>query len=277
LGDCPIRQLKPISSNISNESLFFVFLVLLHLSQEAHLNMQIILFIGTLILTYLIGSIPMGLIIVKMTTGQDLRFVQSGRTGGTNAMRAAGFWVGLVTATLDIFKGASGVYLAKSLLPGNHWLEILAPLMSIIGHNYSIFLIERRDGKIRLRGGAGGAPTAGGAMGLWFSSIFILFPIGAFVLFFIGYASVATMSIPIIALIIFAIRAQIGLSPWIYTLYCVFAEILLIIALRPNIKRLINGEERVVGLRAKRARKNKMPESDSVNIQSKPNYVHNKH
>lgn len=226
--------------------------------------MQILIFIGILSLAYLIGSIPMGLIIVKMITGQDLRLVQSGRTGGTNAMRAAGFWVGLLTAVLDIFKGASGVYLAKLFMPGNHWLEIIAPLLIIIGHNYSIFLVERRDGKIRFRGGAGGAPAAGGAMGLWFPNIFILFPIGAFVLFVIGYASVATMSIPIIACVIFIIRAQLGLSPWIYTLYCVFAELLLIIALRPNIKRLIHGEERVVGLRAKQAKKTRVPKSDSL-------------
>ena len=48
--------------------------------------------IGVIFLAYLIGSIPFGLIIVKLTTGKDIRSVASGRTGGTNAMRAAGFW-----------------------------------------------------------------------------------------------------------------------------------------------------------------------------------------
>ncbi len=62
------------------------------------------------------------------------------------------------------------------------------------------------------------------------------------------------MSIPLIAVIVFAIRASLGLSPWVYVLYGVFAEIVLVWALRPNIKRLINGTERLVGWRAKRAK-----------------------
>lgn len=54
--------------------------------------MVILSSIGVLILAYLIGSIPFGLIIVKLSTGKDIRTVESGRTGGTNAMRAAGVW-----------------------------------------------------------------------------------------------------------------------------------------------------------------------------------------
>jgi len=52
--------------------------------------------------SYLLGSVPFGLIIVKLTTGKDIRQIESGRTGGTNAMRAAGFWVGFSTAMLDL-------------------------------------------------------------------------------------------------------------------------------------------------------------------------------
>ncbi len=194
----------------------------------------------------------MGLLVVKLISGRDLRNIQSGRTGGTNAMRAAGFWAGLATASLDIVKGASGVWIAQAILPGNHWVEILAPIATILGHNYSIFLIERTDtGQVHLRGGAGGAPAIGGAVGLWAPSLIILVPAGALILFGIGYASVATMSFPIIAIIIFIVRANMGLSPWLYVLYGVLAEILLVWALRPNLKRLINGTERLVGWRAK--------------------------
>jgi len=233
--------------------------------------MQVLIFLGTLILAYILGSIPMGLIFVKLSTGQDLRLVQSGRTGGTNAMRAAGFWIGFTTAILDIFKGAGGVYLSRFFLPDNLWLEILAPVAVIIGHNYSIFLLEKTEGKYRLRGGAGGGPALGGAMGLWFPTILITLPIGAILLFVGGYASIATLSIPIMVMIIMAIRAQLGLSPWIYVLYGVFAEILLVLALIPNIKRLINGTERVVGIRAKRAKKNSKSNSDPLKTQSQIN------
>jgi glycerol-3-phosphate acyltransferase PlsY len=210
----------------------------------------------------------MGLLVVKLISGQDLRQVQSGRTGGTNAMRAAGFWAGLATASLDIVKGASGVWIAQALLPGNHWLEVLAPVATIIGHNYSVFLIERtKSGGIRLGGGAGGAPSIGGAVGLWAPSLLILVPAGALILFGIGFASVTTMSLPIIAIIIFIVRASIGLSPWIYVLYGVLAELLLVWSLRPNIKRLINGTERLVGWRAKQNRHTKS-RSNTVNHNS---------
>ncbi len=199
---------------------------------------------------YLIGSIPVGLLIVKMRTGKDVRDVESGRTGGTNVMRAAGFWPGFATGILDILKAASTVWIARYFNAG-HLVEVLAPIAAIIGHNYSIFLVERKDGKIRFRGGAGGAASVGGAMGLWAPSILIVFPVGLFIFFAVGYASVTTMSVALIAMVIFAIRAWLGLSPWIYVLYGALAELLLLWALRPNIKRLMAGEERLHGWRAK--------------------------
>jgi len=170
-------------------------------------------------------------------------------------MRAAGFWAGLGTAIFDMLKSAVCVWLARLIMPGAYWVHILAPVMAIIGHNYSVFLVERgEDGKIRLRGGAGGGPTAGGAFGLWLPSLLFIAPAGALILYFVGYASVATLSIPLVAILIFLYRAWIGVSPWQYVLYGVIAELVVIWALRPNIARLFNGSERLVGLRAKRRR-----------------------
>ncbi len=204
-----------------------------------------------LIAAYLIGSIPFGAIIVRLITGKDIRLIESGRSGGTNVMRAAGFWAGFITAILDLIKGASTVWLGRELIPGNTWMEVLPPVAAVIGHNYSIFLVERADsGRLRFRGGAGGAPTAGGALGLWPGSFMIILPVGLILLFGLGYASVATLSIPLIAGLVFAIRAWMGISPWEYVFYGVLTELLLIYALRPNIIRLIQGNERIVGLRA---------------------------
>lgn len=212
---------------------------------------------AVLAISYIIGSIPFGLIIAKLITGIDVRQVESGRTGGTNVMRAAGFWAGLATATLDILKSASTVWLARSfmnmgLVPASPWVEILAPISAIIGHNYSIFLAERKeDGKIRLRGGAGGTPAVGGALGLWAPSLIITVIVGVLLLFGVGYASLATLSVGVVSAIIFAYRAWIGASPWEYVLYGLIAFALLSWALRPNIKRLLNGTERLVGWRAR--------------------------
>jgi glycerol-3-phosphate acyltransferase PlsY len=177
-------------------------------------------------------------------------------------MRAAGFWAGLATALLDVFKGFLGAWLAKWILPDMFWIHVLAPVMVILGHNYSIFLLERDEtGKIRLHGGAGGASSAGGAMGLWPPVMLFILPFAVFILYFVGYASLATLSSPFITIIVFAILALMGKLPWVYVLYGVLAGILLLWSLRPNIKRLINGNERLVGLRAQRARAAKNPEN----------------
>ena len=210
--------------------------------------MQILISIGVLLLAYIIGSIPFGWLVVKMKTGKDIRVIESGRTGGTNAMRAAGFWAGLLTAIMDILKGAASVWIAKAILPDAHLLHALAPVAAIIGHNYSIFMPERNaQGRIvRLRGGAGGAPAVGGTFGLWGPSIFIVVPLGAVVFFTLGIASITTMSVAFFAIIIFAIRAWLGFAPWADVLYGVLAEVLLLWALRPNLQKLFSGKERIV-------------------------------
>ena len=119
--------------------------------------MQIFWTFVVLVLSYLVGSIPFGLLIVRLRTGKDIRQVESGRTGGTNAARAAGLGAGIITAVLDFLKAALTVWIARMLVPGNVWIQVLAPVAAVIGHNYSIFLIERGNGKrLRLRGGAGG-------------------------------------------------------------------------------------------------------------------------
>ncbi len=109
--------------------------------------MQILLDGGLILLGYLMGSIPFGLIWVKLISGKDIRHVASGRTGGTNAARAAGPGAGILTAIMDGAKGACAAWIAMGLSPGHHWVHVLAPLAAILGHNYSIFLIERGQPK----------------------------------------------------------------------------------------------------------------------------------
>ena len=209
--------------------------------------MQILLDIVAVVFGYVLGSIPFGLLIVKIKTGKDIRTVESGRTGGTNAARAAGFGAGLLTAIMDIFKGAAAVWLAQAVDPENHVVHVLAPVFAILGHNYSFFLLERDPhGKLKFRGGAGGAPALGGAMGLWLPMFPIAFGIGALIWFSVGIASLTTMAIGLVVIIIFAVRAALGLQEPIDITYGIVAEFLLIWALRPNIKKLLAGNERVI-------------------------------
>ena len=210
--------------------------------------MQLVIHITLVLLSYVIGSIPFGLLIVKLKTGKDIREIESGRTGGTNAMRAAGLGAGIATALLDILKGAIGMLIARWVSPDAYAVHVLTGLAAILGHNYSIFLAERdENGKfLRLRGGAGGAPSVGGAIGIWPGSLLIILPLGILTFFSIGIASVTTMAVAFFAIVVFAIRASQGLMPWVYVWFGVGAEILLIWALRPNLKKLFSGNERIV-------------------------------
>ncbi len=220
--------------------------------------MVFLTFVLCIAVSYLLGAIPFGLIIVKIRTGKDVRGVGSGRTGGTNAMRAAGLMAGLLTAVFDILKGAATFFVvsyANSIIKLNNeeiiWLQVLCGLAAIIGHNYSIFLIYRNEnGKLRLTGGAGGATCLGGAIAIWPPIIWFIIGLALLVYIFIGFASVTTMSIALIATGVFIYRAAMGYASWIYVIYGVIAELLLIWALRPNIKRLIEGKERSVGIRS---------------------------
>jgi acyl phosphate:glycerol-3-phosphate acyltransferase len=211
--------------------------------------MQMLVEVGAVVFGYILGSIPFGMLIVKFKTGKDLREIESGRTGGTNTLRAAGFFAGLLTAILDILKGAVSAWVAQTLSPGNDLIHVLAPVAAIIGHNYSVFLIRRdEDGKLRFHGGAGGAPALGGAVGLWPWMFPIAFGAGALIWFTVGIASVTTMSIALIVTVVFAIRAYLGLQNPIDILYGILALFLLVWSLRPNIRKLIAGQERVVSI-----------------------------
>jgi glycerol-3-phosphate acyltransferase PlsY len=199
---------------------------------------------------YLLGSIPTGLVLVRLSTGKDLRHEHSGRTGGTNAARAAGAWAGIGTMIGDGLKAAGAVWLAHALTAGQPLIEAIAGVMAVLGHNYSLFMIERREGKLRFGGGAGGAPTVGAAIGLWGPSALFMIPTGIGVLLLIGYASVATISVGVAATVVFLVRAAQGSGPWGYALFGPVVVVLLLLALRPNLARLRQGTERIVGLRA---------------------------
>src|SRR5512143_650380 len=94
---------------------------------------------------YLIGSIPTGYLVVGALTGIDVRKVGSGRTGGTNAMRAGGVRAFALTGIGDMLKGIAAVLAARLIVT---WLaagdrplaEAVAGFAAVCGHNWSVFL-----------------------------------------------------------------------------------------------------------------------------------------
>jgi glycerol-3-phosphate acyltransferase PlsY len=195
-----------------------------------------------IVASYLIGSVPMGLVLVRLTTGRDVRQVGSGRTGGTNTLRAAGPWVALLTILADLAKGFLAVWLTRIVIGTqgveSSLVESLAGLMAVIGHNYPIF--------IRFKGGAGTMTTGGGALALWPWNAPILIPLGVGVIALTGHASVGSITIAVLIPIIFAVRASLGVGPWEYLIHGIGTMALTLWALRPNIKRLWEGRERRV-------------------------------
>jgi glycerol-3-phosphate acyltransferase PlsY len=212
--------------------------------------MQILYFVLAGIIGYLCGSIPFGYLYVRLFKGEDLRKIGSGRTGGTNSLRAAGLGVGVLTSLSDVLKGAASVWIVSWLFgdalgPMLPWMQATAGVMSVVGHNWSIFL--------KFGGGAGTGPNVGWSSAIWLWILPIAFLVMGGMLYFVGMASVASLSMAVVTIIVFAYRYLAGIDATpAYLAGSIVAGLVVTWALRPNIKRVLNGTERLVGPRAKR-------------------------
>lgn len=187
------------------------------------------------VLGYLLGSIPVGYLVIYAMKRQDIRQHGSGRTGGTNALRAGGSWAGILTGAGDILKGVLAILVARWIAPGAVWAEVLAGVAAVAGHNWSIYM--------GFKGGAGTGPNVGVCIALWPLSALWLIPMLPLGLNVVGYASVTSLIIAAVIPITLAIRAALGAGPWLHVLYGALAALAVTWALRPNIKRIRNGTE----------------------------------
>ena len=191
----------------------------------------------TLIVAYLIGSIPTGYIIVKTKTGEDIRTIGSGSTGATNVKRVLGKKWFFATLLLDAFKGALPVILAKMFVSAGATYGIapvLASVAVIIGHSKSCFL--------NFQGGKSVASGVGTILALNFTVGVIIAVIWAIITYFTKYVSVGS----IIALLLSPVLMFLFKSPIAYVLYCALGAIYIVYLHRENIKRLIAGNENKV-------------------------------
>ena len=189
---------------------------------------------------YLLGSIPSGIAWSWLAKRIDVREHGSGRTGGTNVWRSAGFWPAFATAISDILKGVAAIWLARGLGLTGWWLA-LAGTLAVVGHNHSIFL--------GFRGGAGTGTSAGVAIALWWPSLLILVITAVIIGLLTGHASTASITVAIMLPVILGLHGELpnalafGLLTMVLTLW----------ALRPNIERLIKREERFLPIYAEKA------------------------
>ncbi len=191
----------------------------------------------TIIIAYLIGSIPTGYLIVKAKTGQDIRTVGSGSTGATNVKRVLGKKWFFTVMILDAIKGALPVVLASLFVKTFSAIglaPVLAAVAVIIGHSKSCFL--------GFKGGKSVASGVGTILALnWLVGI-IVAVVWAIITYFTKYVSVGS----IIALLISPFVMYFLGSPIAYVGYCALGAIYIVYLHRENIGRLIKGNENKV-------------------------------
>jgi len=218
------------------------------------------LYVAVVVIGYLLGSIPFGLMIARIFAKKDVRQVGSGKIGMTNVMRAAGRKAAALSLVLDVGKGVLAVTFAGMIFSdyamsstvGFSWLEsakVLAALSAIVGHSWSVFL--------KFKGGRGVATFIGGLMALhWPAAI-----IGGGLILIIGFRTqymslgsiigAVTAFIMLMALNVLQV-GFLGSSPPIeYVTYAMIGAIFIYIMHRDNIIRLVSGTERKVGEKAK--------------------------
>jgi glycerol-3-phosphate acyltransferase PlsY len=194
------------------------------------------------VLGYLLGAVPFGLIIGRLTKGIDLREYGSHRTGATNALRTLGKPAAGAVLLLDVAKGVAAVLLARLLFaddPMAEWAPAVAGFAAIVGHNWSLF--------IGFTGGRGVATSGGalGAMSIW--TLVILAPIVVLVIWRSRYVSLGSITGALGAPIIAALLAGIGAATIPAIAYALASGLLVTAAHADNIGRLRAGTERRIG------------------------------
>ena len=182
------------------------------------------------VFSYIIGSIPSGLILGRLFWHTDLRAHGSRNIGATNAWRTLGKGAGIAVFIADCIKGQAGVLLGLSL-PGTPIAAVIGGLFAIIGHSFSLFL--------RFHGGKGVATALGVLTILMGNVTFLVFAIWLIIVYKTRYVSLGSVTAAVLTPIL---AAAFG-YPMEYILFALLASALVILRHRENINRLIRGTE----------------------------------
>jgi glycerol-3-phosphate acyltransferase PlsY len=200
---------------------------------------------GTLILgaalvlgSYLSGSIPMGVLVARLSGGTDPRTVGSGRTGGTNALRALGRVRAGVVVGGDVLKGTIPVLIARWLTNGDSVIEVLCATAAVLGAVYSVF--------VGFRSGRGVGTGVGTMLVIQPLAIILAAPVFFGVILITRYVSLGSLlgsaaMFPAM-LVIWAVAS--GAVPPAYLAWAAVGPALIWLAHADNIERLIHGKER---------------------------------
>jgi acyl phosphate:glycerol-3-phosphate acyltransferase len=199
---------------------------------------DVLLRIVLVVLGYVSGSIPVGVLVARASGGPDPRTIGSGRTGGTNALRALGRkWAAVVVAG-DLAKGAVPVLITRILTNGDSVAEVLVAAACVAGAVRSMFL--------GFSGGRGVGTGVGTMLVIQPIAVVLAAPVFFLVIIATRYVSLGSLlgsaaMLPA-TLLIWAVAS--GWVPPAYIVWAVVGPILIWLAHADNIERLLHGTER---------------------------------
>jgi glycerol-3-phosphate acyltransferase PlsY len=213
-------------------------------------------FVAAIIIGYLLGSIPFGVLLARRYAKLDVRKYGSGKIGAANVLRTVGRKPAAMVAILDIIKGMLAVVFAWLIVDGDYLVvnglgalsaEVLAALAAIAGHNWSVFL--------KFQGGRGVSTYFGGLVALCPQAALAAIFGGEIIV--IGAGLTRYVSLGSIAGVVGSYAVLVPLTvmngfPIEYLFYALAGAIIIFVMHRDNIVRLVMGKERKLGEKAGR-------------------------
>jgi acyl phosphate:glycerol-3-phosphate acyltransferase len=188
-----------------------------------------------LVIGYLLGSIPFGLVLTRVAGTQDLRTIGSGNIGATNVLRTGRKGLAAATLILDALKGTAAVLIGGYL--GGPDAAMLGGLGAFLGHLFPVWL--------KFRGGKGVAVYIGILIGLIWPGAILFCVIWLALAFALRYSSLSALTASVLTPIVLWLVGHTALA----TLFAALT-LLLIYMHRENIKRLMAGTEGKIGQKA---------------------------
>jgi glycerol-3-phosphate acyltransferase PlsY len=188
-----------------------------------------------IVLGYLCGSLPMGVIVARATGARDPRTVGSGKIGGTNALRAMGQRRAILTAILDISKGFVPVLLARQA-GAAELVQALVGAAAVLGSCRSVFL--------RFHGGRGLSAGIGALLAIAPLAVLVTAPVFFLVIRVSRYVALGSLAAALAAAVVLAAFAAAGWTSPMWLVYGFLAAGLIWLAHADNIGRMLRGEER---------------------------------
>ena len=185
---------------------------------------------------YLLGSIPFGLLIVKVLGGPDIREIGSGNIGAANVTRNAGKFAGILTLILDAAKGYAAVWLAARFTHGNIRWMMVAAIFAVVGHMFTVWL--------NFHGGKGVATGLGVFLPICWQAVAAALVLWLIVVIFWRYASLGSIAAAAaLPVFVYLLYAPGHAPPELVNLGTLLIAVLVIAKHKTNVERLIAGTE----------------------------------